>query len=416
MKRRYKALIAVVLPVIIVAIIKRYYPLSYNILLGYIVAVAIVFKSSILSFWLVSKLKIISFLKSLTILQALSIAVKRWFLDNVVSKWLNKYLFKYIKEPILELIIYYKRVSFKSKIKNILAIFLPIGLVAWIMYITNGVYNFAIFVELKVIIIGFFKALWLLLRNIFSFLSGSWFAPVLEVFALSWLLDIIERVFGKNNVISRFFNYIGNFINAFLERIGLFKERHIEPIVDSKIIKKSQSFGEYIANLVKSKKISDEFLYFDNFRNIILKGHINAYYSFDGMEKIFDKKKLYTIINKKTNDNIDIIGFVSRNGKGDLIEESFDNDYYHDIFLLKGIASNKEYGVKEHLDDQIDYTDFWILNTSSHPVNVRSISNNFEAREIGGNEMQLIKTLNHIDFKDIIFEYKNIEANPTPID
>ena len=37
-------------------------------------------------------------------------------------------------------------------------------------------------------------------------------------------------------------------------------------------------------------------------------------------------------------------------------------DYYYDIFLLKGIASNQNHGVKEHLDTKIEHSDFWVLN------------------------------------------------------
>jgi len=422
MKRRYKALIAIAIPTLIVTVIRYFYPVSYNILIGYIIAIALIFKSSILSFWLVSKLKLISFLKSLTLFQAILLATKRWFLDNIFSKWLNNYIFRHLKEPFIDMLNYYKRVPFKKKINHLLTIIFPLAIVSWLIYLTDSIYNLAIFVELKVIVIGFFKAVWLIFAKIFDYipvifgyLSNSWLSPIIEVFALSWLIDFFEKIFGKNNPISNFFNLVGNSLNRFLEYIGLLKDKHLEPIINNKIIKKSKSVGKIIYDYIKNKKITDEFFYFDNFKNIILKGHINAYYSFKGMEKIFDKQKLYTIINQKTNDNIDIIAFVSRNGRGELIEESFKNDFYHDIFLLKGVASNVEYGVKEDLKDKIDYTDFWILNTSSYPVTIKSINKNFKKQTILGNDMQLIKTKEHINFKDIVFEFNKKEVNPTPI-
>jgi type IV secretory pathway VirB2 component (pilin) len=58
MKRRYKALIAVLVPVGIMAILSQVHPISYEYIMGYMIAVVLVFKSSLLSLWLVSKLKI----------------------------------------------------------------------------------------------------------------------------------------------------------------------------------------------------------------------------------------------------------------------------------------------------------------------------------------------------------------------
>jgi hypothetical protein len=265
----------------------------------------------------------------------------------------------------------------------------------------------AVFVELKVLVIGFFKALWVVIAKIFIWMTSSWFAPILEVFALSYLLTLIERVLGKNNFISRGFNYIGDKMNNFLGYIGILNDKHIEPILNKNISQRSESFGKKISNMIKDKKIRDENLYFDNFQNMILKGHINAYYSFKGMEKLNDKKKLYTLINEKTDDNIDIIAYVSRNGKGDILDESCIDDFYHDIFLLKGIASNQSHGVKIQHDKEIDYTDFWVLNTSKYPVWIKSHSKNIDDSLLQGNEMKFIKTKNHVHFPtdDLYFEH-----------
>jgi len=274
------------------------------------------------------------------------------------------------------------------------------------------------------VVIGFFKALWVVLAKvlgvvpiILSWLSNSWLAPIFEVFALSWLLALIERFLGKDNPLTKFFNYLGDRLNDILSYIGILNDKHIEPILHSTISKKSKSFGGIISEMIKRKKIAQEHLYFDNFRNIILRGHINAYHSFSGMEDIHDKKKLYRLINEKTRDNIDIIAFVSRNGKGELLDETYKNNYYHDIFLLKGIASNKEHGVKEHLEDDIDHTDFWVHNTSIYPVWLRSDCDNIEDIELKGNDMRLIKTKRHVDFskKEIYFQADGRTVAPTPL-
>ena len=417
MKRRYKALIAIILPVAIMAVLSQIHPVSYEYIMGYMVAVVLVFKSSLLSLWLVSKLKILHFLKGLTIFQAFLLGIKRWFIDNWVSKWLEKHILRHFKKPFRELFQYYKAINFRTKIKNFVVIVLPLGIGIWVMYLTDVLTHLAVFMELKVLVIGFFKALWLIFSKVLIWMTSSWFAPILEVFALSYLLTLLEKVLGKENPINRFFNSVGNKLNDFLAFLGVLNDKHIEPILNKNVSERSENFGTLISSMIRNKKIKDEYLYFDNFQNIILRGHINAYYSFPGMDDIKDKQALYTLINEKTADNIDIIAYVSRNGKGDLLEEHYPDDYYHDIFLLKGIASNRMHGVRIQNDDKIDYTDFWVLNTSKFPVWIKSHSNTIEAQKLKGNEMKFIKTKNHINFnnKDLYFEYNKIQISPSII-
>jgi len=425
LKRRYKALIAIIIPIILVALLNIIHPVSYNILMGYMMAIVLVFKSSLISLWLISKLKILAFIKSLTMVQAFMLGIKRWFIDNMLSKWLDRYIIRHLKKPFSEISQYYKAVSLKAKLKNFFLLVLPLGVAIWFMYLTDILTHFALFVELKMLVIAFFKALWVILSKIFgiipaifSWISSSWLAPIFEVFALSYILSLIEKLLGENNPITIFFNYIGDRLNDFLAYLGLINDKHIEPILDGSISKMSRAFGKKISNMVKDKKISDEYLYFDNFQNIILKGHINAYHSFKDMDKIKDKKELYRIINKETNDNIDIIAYVSRDKSGNILEEHIDNDFYHDIFLLKGIASNINHGVKEQNRDRIDFTDFWVLNTSKYPAWIKSHSKNIEDIELGGNSVKFIKTKNHLNFnkKDIYFEFNNQKVYPTQIE
>jgi len=419
MKRRYKALLAIIIPVIIMALLSQFHETSYNYIMGYMIAVVLIFKSSLLSLWFLSKLKILHFLKGLTLFQAFLLGIKRWFIDNMVSKWLEKHILRHFKKPFKELFQYYNAINFKTKVKNFIAIVLPLGIGIWLMYMTDILTHLALFVELKVLVIGFFKALWIVFSKIFIWMTSSWFAPILEVFALSYLLTLLERFLGKNNPLSKFFNYIGDKLNDLLSYIGLLSDKHIEPILNNNVSKHSENYGNKISLMIKNKKIRDEHLYFDNFQNIILKGHINAYYAFDGMDKISNKKELYRIINRETADNIDIIAYVSRNGKGDLLEEYCKDDYYHDIFLLKGIASNRTHGVRERLNEneKIDYTDFWVLNTSRHPVWLKSDTGNIENIKLSGNEMKFIKTKTHMSFKnnDIYFQHNGVSVSPSEI-
>jgi len=196
------------------------------------------------------------------------------------------------------------------------------------------------------------------------------------------------------------------------------KAWYMEPLVNKNISQRSERFGSKISQMIRNKKIRDEYLYFDNLQNLILKGHINAYHSIKGMENMKDKKELYTLINKETDDNIDIIAYVSRNGKGELLDEKVIDDYYHDIFILKGIASNRGHGVRIQNKEEIDYTDFWVLNTSEYPVWIKSQSDCIQAKEIKANEILFIKTKNHVNFNknDLYFEYQGLTISPTVLD
>ena len=422
MSRKYKALLAIFIPIMIITLLNFFYPLSFDILWGYGVAVALVFKSSLLSIWLASKLKILSFIKSLTLLKGATLTIKRWFIDNLLSKWLHKNIFSHLSEGLKELKLYYQKMSFKAKLKNTLFFLFPISIATWFMYTTQMLTHAALYAELKVLITGFFKVTWLLIAKLFSTISimiawigGSWMAPVVEIFALSFLLEFVEKRLGKTNIITRFFTLIANLLNTLLQKIGLLSDKHITPFIEKSVVKKSQKLGEKLINYVNNKKIAQEFLYFDNLQNIILQGHIDAYHHFPDMQSIKDKKILYQRINQESSDNIDIIAYISRDKKGNLLEEDVPDDYYHDIFFLKGIASHQQHGVKN--SSEIDRNDFWILNTSKYPLLLTSKNHLYHDREIKGHDIALIKTNHGSDFhiEDIICEYQNTKVSPTPI-
>jgi len=118
MRRRHIAGLAIFVPVVIVSILSLYYPLSYEMLRGYMFALALVFKGAKLSFYSASKLKLIIFLKSMTIVQGTLLLLKRWFLDNVFAKWLKKNIIDHIKVGVAEMLQYYRALNIKSKIRK----------------------------------------------------------------------------------------------------------------------------------------------------------------------------------------------------------------------------------------------------------------------------------------------------------
>jgi len=419
MKRRYKALIAIIIPIIIIYSLKYTNDEIYRWLMGYMFAITLLFKSSILSLWFASKLKILAFIKGLTIFQGFVLLIKRWLLDNVIAVWIREYIIDNIKEAFIEIKEFYIHLNIKAKLTDTFKI-LFIGTIITIITLWLGYFDkLFVFAQIKMIANGIFQAILTfgtkLTTQIISWFASSWMAPILEVFALSYILSLIEKIFGTNNPLSRVLNFIGDKLNELFYYLGIFKQKHIDPLVECKVVSNSKKFNDKLKDMIQNKKILEEYRYFEKFENMIMKGHIDAYYSFNDMHKIKDKKELYSIINQKTKDNIEIVAYVSRNSLGILLEEDVPDSYYHDIFLLESFASHQKLGVKTYQNDNphhIDHTDFWILNTSRFPVTIGSKTDNFKRVCIMPHGLKMIKTdriFNYED-KDIYAEYNGIKV------
>ncbi len=426
MRRRYKALLAIIIPVGIVYGLKYTHSSIYEWLMGYMFAIALVFKASILSLWFASKLKIIAFLKGLTFIQATLLLIKRWFLDNVLTKWLKENIIDHLLEGFREVKEFYLHLNLKAKLKNILHIvivLIVIGILAhWVGYLDKLLF----FAEARMIASAIFEGILTfttkITSSLLSWFATSWLAPILEVFALSYILTLLEKWFGTDNPISRLFNFIGDKLNIILYYLGLIKQKHIDPMVECKVISNSKKVNDKLTAMIKNKKIREEYRYFERFENIIMKGHIDAYHSFKGMKEIKNKKELYKLINKKTNDNIDIVAYVSRNSMGVLLDEGVTDSFHHDIFLLESFASHQEHGVKIYDEEEdpnhIDHTDFWVLNTSKFPVIIGSRSHNFEEECVFPHGLRLIKTEKPFSYEsgDVYCEYEGVQVSVTPIE
>ncbi len=407
MRRRHIAGLAIFVPVAIVSILSLYYPLSYEMLRGYMFALALVFKGAILSFYSASKLKLIIFLKSMTIVQGTLLLLKRWFLDNVFAKWLKKNIIDHIKVGMAEMLQYYRALNVKSKIRNIfIPIILSLGS-AWAVYSMGYLDNLLLFTEFKVLIIGVSKTILMMGTKFFGFMIDSWITPILEVFALSYIFSWLENVLGKQNPIIRALNWIGARFNSVMFFFADINRKHIDPLLNDRVSDHSRSLSGRLSEYIRGRRIDHEYEQFDKLESMILKGHIDAYYSFKGMGDIRDKKELYRLINKKTDDNLDIVAYVSRDRRGNLVSVAVDNSFYHDIFILEGMASSHKHGISEELEADPDSSDYWVLNTSIYPAILKSHSGQTKEQEILPNSLSLIKTdiTQDYDLGDIYFEY-----------
>lgn len=426
MKRRYKALIAIVVPVILVTLLKYTHDASYQWIMGYMVAVALVFKTSIVSMWLAAQLHFVSFITGLTVFQAVVLLIKRWLLDSVLATWIQTHIIENLSDALKEAKDFYLRQDLKTKFKNIFVFIFGITLTGWILYLAGLLDNLVLFAELRLFIAGVFSAIVTFVTKVASWgisvLAISWLGPIVEVFALSYLLIRLETWLGPNNILSRSFNFIAEKINLVLYYLGILKDKHIDPLILDPVINKSKQMGTQLSTSIQHKKIEEEYRSFESFENIIMKGHIDAYFSFKGTEKCPDKRSLYSRINKKTSHNIDIVAYVARDASGELLTDDAVHNFYHDVFFLESFASHKEYGVKvydEELDERhISHHDFWVLNTSKYPVTVKSRSQNFEDQEIEGNGLKLIKTSKPFCYKngDVYCQYKRVKVVATALE
>ena len=159
MRRRYKALLAIAIPTAIIYGLKVTHAASYEWLMGYMFAIALVFKASILSLWFASKLKLIAFVKGLTVFQGLVLLLKRWFLDNVLTQWLKTNIIDHLVDGFKEAKDYYIRLNLKAKLKNAFSILLGLLFLGFIAHYIGYLDKILIFAEVKMIASAVFEGI-----------------------------------------------------------------------------------------------------------------------------------------------------------------------------------------------------------------------------------------------------------------
>ncbi len=407
MRRRDAIAILLAISIVIGWVFLYLFPDGTEIATAWLIGIAVIFKTALLSFATASKLKMIAFLKGLTLFQGTLLIIKRWFLDNVFSVWLKEHIFKHLKHAFIEAKEYYLSLDIKKKTKNIITAIIISAFSFWFIYMSGYLSHIFLFAELKVLIISISKTLLLILSKTLSLLFNSWLTPILEVFAFSWLFDYLERKLGAKHPINRGLRVLSDIFGKIFKSVAQLINRYIDPLLNRRVSIYSRKIAKALKGYIENKKIEYEYEQFDRFEKLIMNAHIDAYYSFDGMEKIKDKKKLYSLINQKTKDGINIIGFVSRDDNGELVPEDVENSFYNDIFILEGIASSHKSGVKKELPYSPDSSDFWILNTSLYPAILKSKSGIVPITPIEPQSLKLIKLDKKPIYKsdDIYVEY-----------
>ena len=338
-----------------------------------------------------SKGKLFLFIKNLTFMKGSSLALKRFILDNVLSKWISNNFTNHISKPLKEWISYYKKLNLKSKLKKSLVLFLPASVIGVGMYFGGMLQSFALYAQLKVIIIGFFKFLWIAASKLFigliSFVSGTWLAPIIEILALSWLLSWIEKIPFVGPAISKFFSNIGDSLGWIFSKFSTYFHKYIGRHFTSGLTKFGVNTGKYLNNKINYTKVKNEIDTFNNFEKKYLLKDVQKY--FKGKQSRENKKKFYSELNIKSNDHFDIKAFIE-------LDKSFDN--IQDFFILEGFASCNETGSNH---ERINKKSFWVMNLNEVALVVFSKNNVFKPTFLSQNSLKLIQPKEDIDFNDI---------------
>jgi len=338
-----------------------------------------------------SKGKIFLFVKNLTFVKGSSLAIKRFIIDNVISKWISKNFTVHISEPIKEWINYFKKLNFKTKIKKSLLLIIPTSIIGAIMYFGGMLQSFALYAQLKVLVIGFFKFLWLAASKIIfgaiNLISGTWLAPIVEILALSWLLSWIERIPLIGPLISKFFSNIGDTLGLVFSKISAIFYKYIGRHFSLNLTKIGIKVGDYLNDKINYTKVKNEIEIFDNFQKKYLLKDIQKY--FNGPYKREYKKDFYRNVNKHTNDHVDIKAYI---------EMDSSINYIKDFFILEGLASCNETGSKHK---RINKNSFWAMNLNDIAVVLFSENDKIKPIYLPQNALKLVQPKEEINFKDL---------------
>jgi len=389
--------------------------------------IAKLLKTKAIAAFLASKVQILLYIKGLTLVQFGLLTIKRFFIDHVLSKWIQDHITVHIAEPIKKFTGYIFELNWRYKIKRNLKIVLPAGAFLWILYITDSFTSMALYLELKVIVIGFFKFLWLSMSKIIgmiyyffsNYIAGTWISPILEIFALSYILSLIEKMPLIGPPLHKLIDSFINKISGLFTHARLLDDKYISPKLKKHLGDKVKSFAEKLDSKIDISKTENELMMIEELQKSLSSGNIDDYISFSkhNLYRIKDKDVLYNEINRLTKDNIDIVGYASINSNGYAVTDSKGkvdkgekDSYTNDVFILEGLSSSHKTG-SNSATTEINKFSFWVLNSS--PFDFEIIVHGKE-RKAPAKKITLFSPKKEIDYKkgDVLVKDRRGETVP----
>ena len=358
----------------------------------------VILKKGLSSFWVFltnSKVSILLYLKAMTTVKLITLTVKRFLIDNILSKWLQKNVIDILKPSFSYGWSYYRNLNFKTKLKKLLYFLVPTGAAVTLLQFAGMLDNVLIFAELKTLVIGFFKVLWIVLGKvfvpIFSFLTNSWITPILEIFALSWLLTFIEKRVPV----------VGPFIAKTLQKVVDLTILLFSSITDKidtwfggKINKHirvyTRKFNRKMRKWINDNKVKHELEIVSGFIKNLKQYGICKYFGMQDYSDIKADKYLYETINTKTNDHLDIKAYW-----GDTV--------CNEVLILEGLATCNVNGIFNK-NKRLKLEDFWVVNNTDQNLHLTDNRHTF-TKLIPAHSIRLVKMKHDVNFKDLLINY-----------
>ena len=333
------------------------------------------FLAKLYLFFAASKKKLWLYLKTLTLAKLLGVGIKRFIIDNYLSKWLDKNIVAPLKAPLSGFVRYYLALSTKEKLKRALLFLLPASLGLYLLGALGWLEHLVFYAEIKAVVIGFFKLLWLfagkLLGFFYTLFTQSWLAPLLQLFALSYLLEKMQNLPLIGRPLRLLFEKLDALFGAFFAKIARFWHRYVERHISVRVRRKFHDLARRLETKLETLKHRNETFLMKNFITLYIRpgtveeyfgNHLAQFLKKEGLSALTtaeQKRRFLNDLNRRTGDNIDIVAF-------------FDIAPYppvQDVFVIESFASgflggNKKRGIRA---DSI-----WLLNMRPGSVTFRT--------------------------------------------
>ena len=351
-----------------------------QILLAAILIVKAKFIPSIMKFFSASKVKTLMFLKTLTFVKVSLIGAKRFIIDNVLSKWIQEHIIKPISDPVKGYWIFFKKQPFKEKIKKLLIGIVPISVLMFLLSSYGLIEGTLLYAEIKAIVIGFFKLLWIFAGKALSFLSSSWISSIIEVLALSWVFDKIAKIPFIGRFLTEVGQYLGCLFRSIYRKISYIWNKYILKHVNKKVLNKvktgvKKSSEKMSKKLTKMKEKNEIYLIKEIMKDIPF--YFNQIFE-EPLKTREEKIEYFKQLNKITNDNVFVIGFYD-NGR-------VWKDKVNTVLVLESFASlNNSEGNNE---GRIRKEHFWLVNLTDNNFKLNLKGKTYIVKP---NKMRLLK-------------------------
>ncbi len=333
----------------------------FDPLLSYIIGAFAVVKSKLLSFIKLSVKKLWLYIKTLTIAKAVAVGVKRFIIDNYISKWIDTHILTPLKKPIKGYIKLFLALNLKEKIKKIFYALIPLILLLYLAAAADILSSVLFYAEIKAFVIAFFKFLWLFIDRVggwlYNLFIASWMAPILQIFALAWVIEQIEKIPFIGRPIALFYQKLEALFSQAFRMVQWWWHRYIERHITVRTRRKIKKVAKYLELSLERLKFYNELWVMRQFaRSYLRTKRLGAYFeqelkNFLQAHPNGTKREFYRFHNEQTRDNIDIIAFFDMKPLPSL----------EDVVLVESFATKQADG-----NEKIGFSKnaFWALNLS----------------------------------------------------